>query len=284
MRLATLKTTTGTTAAVQDGDGFAPIDGIPDVGALLASPDWQEAAGRALAGDARVAGEEATLLQVVTDPGKIICAGLNYRSHILEMGRGLPDYPTLFAKFTETLTGPFDDIVAVSEDPALDWEGELVIVVGKQARAVSEADAPDYIGGYTIANDISMRTWQFRTKEWLQGKIWESSTPLGPVVVTPDEIDLSAAQLVTSVNGEVMQQHSIGDLLFTPAYLLSYVSTMITLNPGDVILTGTPGGVGRARKPEVYLKAGDEVTVEIDGIGALRNSVVSEESAHGREA
>lgn len=279
-----MKTATGTTAAVQDGGAFAPIDGVADVGALLASPDWQDSARRAVAGGVRVAEGEAELLQLVASPGKVVCVGLNYRSHILEMGRDLPEYPTLFAKFTETLTGPFDDIVAVAEDPALDWEGELVIVVGKKARAVSEADAPEYIGGYTIANDISMRTWQFRTKEWLQGKIWEASTPLGPVLVTPEEIDLDAAQLVTSVNGQVMQQHSIGDLVFTPAYLLSYVSTMITLNPGDVILTGTPGGVGRARKPEVYLRAGDEVTVEIDGIGALRNSIIGEESARGREA
>lgn len=275
MKLATLHDAGTTTAAVAVAEGYAVIDGVADVGDLLRDPDWRAVAERTAAAAGRVVpAEEAAPAQLVTRPGKVVCVGLNYKSHILEMGRDLPSYPTLFAKFAQTLTGPYDDVVAVAEDPELDWEGELVVVIGSSARGVSEAEAESHIAGYTIANDVSMRAWQFRTKEWLQGKIWEGSTPLGPVLSTPDEVDLAGARLVTTVNGAVMQDHSIGDLLFTPAHLVSYVSTMITLDPGDVILTGTPGGVGRAREPQVFLRPGDVVSVEIDGIGQISSRVV----------
>jgi acylpyruvate hydrolase len=129
------------------------------------------------------------------------------------------------------------------------------------------------VAGYTVANDISMRAWQFRTKEWLQGKVCEGSTPVGPVLATPDEVDFEHARLTTMVNDSVMQDHSIGDLLFTPAYLVSYISTMVTLHPGDIVLTGTPGGVGRARTPQVFLRPGDRVTVTIDGIGSTHTTI-----------
>jgi acylpyruvate hydrolase len=205
----------------------------------------------------------------------VLCVGLNYRSHIEEMGRDLPEYPTLFAKFAETLTGPNDPVVAVEEDKELDWEGELVVVIGRTADRVSEADAPQYIAGYTAANDISMRGYQFRTKEWLQGKIWARSTPIGPVLVTADDVDLDTATLRTTVNGATMQQHAIADLLFKPAYLVSYLSTILPLRPGDLILTGTPGGVGRARTPRVYLEPGDVVEVSIDGIGTLHTPIAA---------
>ncbi|WP_308805474.1 fumarylacetoacetate hydrolase family protein [Nesterenkonia alkaliphila] len=238
----------------------------------MSEQNWQDLAAQA-SGETLPAAE-AEVAQLINRPGKVVCVGLNYRGHILEMGRDLPSHPTLFAKYAETLTGPYDDIVYTPEDPELDWEGELVAVIGKTVRRASEEEADQAIAGYTIADDISMRGWQFRTKEWLQGKIWEASTPLGPVLSTPDEVDLSTAELLTQVNGEVMQQHSIGDLLFTPPHLVSYISTILPLHPGDVILTGTPGGVGRARDPQVYLKPGDTVTVSIDGIGEIRNSIV----------
>lgn len=201
--------------------------------------------------------------------------GLNYASHIQEMGRDLPSHPTLFAKYAETLTGPNDPVTAVAEDPELDWEGELVIVVGSEAYRVSEEEAAGHIAGYSMANDISMRGWQFRTKEWLQGKMWNRSTPVGPVMVTPDEFDHRTSTLRTRVNGEIMQKHSIGDLVFPPEHLVSYISTMIPLKPGDIILTGTPGGVGRARDPQVFLKPGDVVEVEIDGIGRMSSDIVA---------
>lgn len=280
MRLATLRLTdpdgsATTTAAVADETGYAVVDGVPDVGALLQQPDWEQRAASALRDGDRISTSDAHLAQPVLAPRKVVCVGLNYRSHILEMGRDLPEYPTMFAKYAETLTGPHDDVEFVDEDPDLDWEGELTIVIGRRGRRIAEADALDHVAGYTVANDISMRGWQFRTKEWLQGKMWEASTPVGPVVVTPDEIDLGSARLTTTVNDQVMQDHSIGDLLFSPAYLVSYVSTMVTLEPGDLILTGTPGGVGRARDPQVFLRPGDRVRVTIDGIGSLDTPIVA---------
>lgn len=273
MRLATLRIAGGTVAARQDGDAFVVIDGAADVGALLMRADWREFAEKA-SGRVVPAGT-ADLAPVIPAPSKVFCAGLNYRSHILEMGRELPEHPTLFAKFADTLTGPFDDIAVPPEDEAVDWEAELAVVIGREARRVSEADAGDHIAGYTVSNDISMRTWQNRTIEWLQGKNWERSTPIGPVLVTPDEFDPAAA-ITTTVDGEMRQNGSINDLVHSPAHLVSYISTFTRLRPGDVILTGTTGGVGHARTPKLYLTAGQEVVTSIAGIGELRNRMVRE--------
>lgn len=273
MKLATIRQTDGTAVAVDAGSGWRVLDSVTDVGQLLQQPDWKQIAEGA---SAEIhAPEELDFETLIPAPGKIVCVGLNYASHIQEMGRELPEFPTLFAKYTETLTGPFDPVTAVAEDPELDWEGELVVVIGAEAYRVSEAEAGERIAGYTSANDISMRGWQFRTIEWLQGKIWEKSTPVGPLMVTPEEFDYRSSTLRTRVNGEVMQEHSIGDLVFTPEYLVSYISTMLPLNPGDVILTGTPGGVGRAREPQVFLKPGDVVEVDIEGIGPMRSEIVA---------
>jgi acylpyruvate hydrolase len=278
MKLATLRTGTTTTAARLDGEVYTEITGCPDVGALLAQENWRRLAADA-AGPTHPA-DQAQLETIVPAPSKILCVGLNYRAHIQEMGRDLPAYPTIFAKFSETLTGPRDAIEAVAEDAQLDWEGELVVIVGKRAYKVNEEEAGACIAGYAVANDISMREWQFRTKEWLQGKIWAASTPVGPVMVTADAFDPAAATLRTTVNGQVMQEHSTGDLLFTPEHLIAYLSTMLPLNPGDVILTGTPGGVGRARDPQVFLSPGDVVEIEIEGIGTLTNTMVDPVPAH----
>ncbi|MEA5455044.1 fumarylacetoacetate hydrolase family protein [Sinomonas sp. JGH33] len=268
MKLATLRTRGGTVAVRQDRDTFVEITGYADLGTLLAVEGWREIAVKADGAKHPVQG--ADLAPVVPSPSKVLCVGLNYASHIKEMGRELPQYPTLFAKFAETLTGPFDDVELPASDPAIDWEAELVVVIGKRARRVPEAEAGEYIAGYTVANDVSMRSYQFRTKEWLQGKVWEASTPVGPVMVTPEELDRNAA-ITTTVAGQEMQRGSIGDLVHGPEYLVSYISEMITLNPGDLILTGTTGGVGRARTPEVYITDGQTVTVSIEGIGELRN-------------
>lgn len=272
MKLATLRHRGGTAPARRNGDTWTLIEGYTDLGALLTQPNWRELAENASGTEVKAG--EAELETVVPSPGKVICVGLNYASHIKEMGRDLPSHPTLFAKYAETLTGPFDPVTAVAEDPELDWEGELVAVIGAEAYRVSEEEAGAKIAGYTSANDISMRGWQFRTKEWLQGKIWARSTPVGPVMVSADEFDYRSSTLRTRVNGEVMQEHSTGDLVFTPEQLVSYISTMIPLNPGDVVLTGTPGGVGRARDPQVFLKPGDVVEVEVEGIGPMRSDIV----------
>ncbi len=272
MRLVTLRTQEGTAAAVETADGYRELDGIPDVGSLLHRDDWRELASTA-SGDLH-AKDDADLAPVVPQPGKIVCVGLNYRAHILEMGRELPEHPTLFAKFPETLIGPGDDIQLPAEDSAVDWEAELGVVIGRTGRRISEADAASHIAGYTVSNDVSMRSWQYRTLQWLQGKNWERTTPLGPALVTPDDWAPGAA-IRTVIDGEVMQEGSTGDLVHSPEFLVSYISTFVTLNPGDVILTGTPGGVGHAREPKRYLADGQLVEVTIDGLGTLRNQVVA---------
>jgi acylpyruvate hydrolase len=277
MRLLTLRTGTGTgpeTVAVrQDGTTLTEIGGFADVGALLQDPAWEEKA--AAASGATHPLEGADLAPVVPHPGKIICVGHNYRNHIKEMGREVPEYPTLFAKYQESLIGPHDDLALPQESDAVDWEAELAVIIGKKGRRISEADAGAHIAGYAVLNDVSMRDYQFRTIQWLQGKTWEKSTPFGPALVTPDEF--TAGPLMTSaVDGEIQQQTPTGDLVFTPEYLVSYISTIITLNPGDVIATGTPGGVGHAQDPKRYLQEGQILLTTIEGLGQLSNRVIKE--------
>jgi acylpyruvate hydrolase len=280
MRLVTLRTAAGTRAARLDGNSGDPdtgtltvLDGVPDVGALLARPDWREFA--AAADGEQVAYAGADLAPLVPRPGKVICAGLNYRTHILEMGMELPAFPTLFPKFAESLVGATDDIVLPPEDPQLDWEAELAVVIGTPVRRATEQTAAAAIAGWTVSNDVSMRGWQFRTAQWLAGKGWERSTPLGPALVTSDEWT-PGPTIRATVAGELMQEASTDDLVFSPAALVAYVSTMITLQPGDVVLTGTPGGVGYARTPPRWLVDGELVEISIDGLGVLRNRVVAE--------
>jgi acylpyruvate hydrolase len=205
-------------------------------------------------------------------PGKTICVGLNYRSHILEMGRPLPEHPTLFAKFPEVLTGPYDDIELPAVSREVDWEVELGVVVGRPCRRVTPEQARAAIAGYTVVNDVSMRDWQWRTTEWLAGKNFEASTPVGPVLVTPEEVD-DARDLEVScqVDGETVQKGRTSDLLFSPAEVISYVSQFVTLAPGDLLATGTPGGVAAARPDKPFLRDGQVVTVTVEGIGSCVN-------------
>ena len=273
MKLATIVTEAGTRAVRVDDDTAVEISpDIADVGALLSRSDWAELSAQT--GGLRHDWQTAKVATLIPTPGKIICVGLNYRNHILEMGRDLPDYPTVFAKFPDTLTGPYDDIEAPQEDLQLDWEAELTVVVGNVVRHADAATASAAIAGYTVANDVSMRGYQFRTKEWLQGKMWDRSTPVGPVLVTTDAWT-PGPTISTVVNGTTMQEASTGDLVHDPIALVTYLSTIITLRPGDLILTGTPGGVAHARKPPTYLRAGDVVETSIDGIGTLRNTIVA---------
>jgi len=277
MRLLTLRTGHGTgtsTVAVrQDGDTLTEIDGFANVGELLKDAGWEAKAKDAKGATHPLDG--ADLDAVVPAPGKIICVGHNYRNHIKEMGREVPEHPTLFAKYAESLIGPNDDLALPQESDAVDWEAELAVVIGKQGRRISEAEAADHIAGYAVLNDVSMRDYQFRTIQWLQGKTWEKSTPFGPALVTQDEF--TAGPLMTSeVDGEVQQSTPTSDLVFTPEFLVSYISTIITLNPGDVIATGTPGGVGHAQDPKRYLQEGQLLVTTIEGLGQLKNRVVKE--------
>ncbi len=279
MKLATIRTSNGKTQAVRvDGDDLYGIDS-PDVGALLADPNWQSVAAAATEKVGSFA--DADFATLVPNPSKVVCVGLNYKNHIQEMGRDLPEYPTLFSKWNDTLIGANDDVLRPAETEQFDWECELGVVIGKQVRRATGAEAEAAIAGFTVVNDITCRDWQFRTREWLQGKNWDSTTPVGPVLVTPDEVGgvRPALAISTEVDGQVMQNDTTGDLLFDPVALVEYISTMIRLNPGDVIASGTPGGVGHARKPGVYLVAGQKVTTIIEGIGRLENTIVDDGAA-----
>lgn len=220
----------------------------------------------------------------VTQPGKIICVGHNYREHILEMGRELPSNPVLFAKFANTVIGPEDDIPFHPISEQLDYEAEFVFVIGKQARNVSEEDALDYVAGYAIANDVTYRDIQRRTLQWLQGKTVDGSAPIGPWLITTDELpDPSGLGVKLSVNGEVRQETNTANLVFSVQKLVSFISKLATLEPGDVVLTGTPGGVGVAMDPQQFLKDGDVVRIEIDKVGVLENKVSSQAAVEADE-
>ena len=271
MRLATLRIGDGTRAVRVDGDRYTDL-GVPDVGALLADPSWPQIAAGAT-GQIEP-GPAADLGPVVPNPAKVVCVGLNYRSHILEMGREIPEFPTLFAKYPEALIGPTDPIELAPESEAVDWEAELAVVVGRTVRRASPDEAAAAIAGFAVLNDVTMRDWQYRTPEWLQGKTFERTTPFGPVLVTPDELPGGARprlDISCTVDGEMVQKARTDDLVFDPVTLVEYVSTILTLRPGDVIATGTTGGVGHARKPPRYLRDGSRVVTEIGGIGRLDN-------------
>ncbi|ACU97082.1 fumarylacetoacetate hydrolase family protein [Saccharomonospora viridis] len=274
MRLATIRLG-DQTAAVRVEGTTAIETGFADVGALLRAGGLEAAA---TADGARHDVDTVDLAPVVPNPGKIVCVGLNYRNHILEMGRELPEHPTLFAKYPEALIGPRDEIQLPPESDQVDWEGELAVVIGKRVRRASAEEAKAAIAGYSVLNDVTMRDYQYRTLQWLQGKTWENTTPFGPVLVTEDEIPADA-QLVTTLDGEEVQRTPIDDLVFDAAALVRYISTIVTLQPGDVIATGTPGGVGHARKPARYLAPGQKLTTSVDGIGELVNVAVQEKTA-----
>ncbi|MCC2314871.1 fumarylacetoacetate hydrolase family protein [Cellulomonas xiejunii] len=283
MRLGTLRLAApgeapmATVAVRVDDDAAVELPGVADVGALLAGADWRE---RAAAADGRRHAladlEPRAWAPPVLRPSKIVCVGLNYRNHILEMGRDLPSYPTLFAKYPEALIGPYDPIVLPAHAAdAVDWEGEVAVVVGSTARRLDEAGARDAIAGYAVLNDVTMRDYQYRTAQWLQGKTFEATTPFGPWLTVAGAGPLTG-DLRTVVDDEQVQHTAVDDMVFGPAALVAYVSQIVTLHPGDVIATGTPGGVGHARTPPRYLRPGHVLTTTVDGLGGLRNDVVAE--------
>jgi acylpyruvate hydrolase len=258
-------------AATVVDDRVVPLIGLDDLG-----PDTLLVALAGMPEGPSLPLGEVTLRPVVPQPRKIICVGLNYRPHVTETARELPTYPVLFTKFSASLTGPYDALALPPESSEVDYEGEIAVVIGRPGRRIARADALDHVAGYTVANDISMRDYQRKTHQWLQGKCWESSTPLGPWLVTPDELpDPAALRLRTILNGETLQEATTAELIFDVPELISTISETVTLETGDVILTGTPGGVGMARDPKVFLKPGDTIAVEVDGVGRIESRVVA---------
>lgn len=275
MRLATVRTHSGTRAALVDGGDAVEIEGFDDVGHLLADPDWKRLSESA--SGSRRSLSEIELGPVVTRPAKIFCMGLNYRAHISETGREVPEHPTLFAKFARALIGPQDPIILPAVSEMVDWEAELAFVIGRPLRHAGIEEAESAIAGYTILNDVSVRDFQQRTLQWLQGKTFESTTPVGPWLTTLDEIGDALDLLIQcEVDGEIVQKARTSDLVFTPAEIASYLSRIVTLDPGDLIATGTPGGVGMARDPKVWLKPGQVVRTTIERLGELINPCVKE--------
>jgi acylpyruvate hydrolase len=267
-------------AVLIDGDQAVPLRGISELGvatpsSLLRDPPLER--------DSALPLSQVHRRAVVPRPGKVICVGLNYAAHIAETMRERSDYPVLFTKFSTTLTGPFDPIPLPPESEAIDYEGEITVVIGERARRVPRERALDHVAGYTIANDVSMRDYQYKTHQWLQGKAWDASTPVGPDLVTLDEAP-DPLTLRTFVNGEKVQDASIELLIFDVATLVSVISEFATLEPGDLILTGTPGGVGYRRDPQLLLTDGDVVVVEVEGVGRIENSCVGDQASAARTA
>jgi acylpyruvate hydrolase len=274
MRFATVRTASGTSAARLEGDDLVLLNSS-DVGALLAAGDLDRAGHDEAGGSIKAA--DADFATLVTRPSKVFCVGLNYRSHILETGNTLPDFPTLFAKFTAALIGAHDDIILPSVSQRADWEVEICVVIGSPLRHASPEEAQVGIAGYTVLNDISIRDYQRRTSQWLQGKTFEKTTPVGPYLVTGDEIgDGLDLEVRCEVDGEVMQLDRTSELVFGALDVVTYCSDILTLQPGDLLSLGTTGGVGDARDPKVSLKAGQVVRTAIEGIGECVNTCVDE--------
>ena len=227
---------------------------------------------------ANVSINDVEFLPCVPNPGKIFCVGVNYRKHVLEMGRDLPDYPWVFTRTADSFVGHGANMIRpVSVSEQYDFEGELAVIIGRTAHRVAAADAWNYIAGYSCLNDGSIRDFQRHSGQFTPGKNFLHSGSLGPWLVSADEIeDASNLELETRLNGEVMQSASTGDLIFDIPRLIEYCSTFARLEPGDVIATGTPGGVGAARTPPVWMKPGDTIEVSISGIGVLRNIIADE--------
>jgi len=267
MKLVTFEL--GTTRAFGRVEGDLVIPMGPDLATYLGTGAAQDGEAVALA--------DVRLLAPVPRPGKVVGIGLNYRDHAAESGQPIPEQPILFAKFANSVIGPGEPILLPPETAEPDYEVELGVVIGRTARRVPVANALDHVGGYTCMNDVSARDLQFQSSQWTLGKAIDTFLPCGPWLVTTDEIpDPQALALRLTLNGEVLQSSSTEQMVFGIAELVASISRTMTLEPGDLIATGTPPGVGFARDPKVFLHHGDEVTCEIEGIGALTNPVRAE--------
>jgi 2-keto-4-pentenoate hydratase/2-oxohepta-3-ene-1,7-dioic acid hydratase in catechol pathway len=280
MRIVSYRINGGPWRAGAERDG-AIVDiageGDPSVKALLTGGKSALAAASERARSGKAVSGQVEIGPTIPDPEKIICFGLNYRKHAEETGQALPKVPTFFPKYRNSLIANGEQIVLPRHNANnVDYENELVIVIGKRCKYVTEAEALDYVGGYTIMNDVSARDLQMQTSQWGAGKAVDTFAPLGPVLVPASEIgDPQKLALKTRLNGQVVQNSNTSDMVFNCAQLIAFVSNFMTLEPGDVLATGTPEGVGFTRKPPLFLKDGDIIELEIERIGILRNPVVS---------
>lgn len=271
-------------AQLGDGGDVADVTkadpSIPnDVNALLSSADGLAKVKAAVEKAPVVPKDQATLLAPIVGCEKIICIGMNYVDHCTEQNMPVPTEPVVFSKFSSCITDPGAPIIKPPEVEELDFEVELAIVIGKTAKRVTADNAMDYVAGYTVAHDVSARDWQLKRNggQWLMGKTLDTFAPIGPAIVTTDEIgDIHNKGIRCRLNGETVQDSNTNQLVFNVNKIVEWCSAMVTLNPGDLIFTGTPPGVGCFRKPPLWLKDGDVVDVEIDGIGCISNPVKNE--------
>lgn len=260
------------------GDRVADLGGRdPAIGTLKAAISAGRLETLAQGAQATLAFADVTLLPVIPDPGKILCVGHNYETHRQETGRAKADNPSIFTRFADTLTAYGQQIVRPRVSTDLDFEGELAVVIGKGGRYIPEAEAMAHVAGFACFNDASVRDWQWHTSQFTPGKNFPRTGAFGPWLVTPDEAgDLSQTHVVTRLNGEVVQDQPIGEMIFPIPKIIAYLSSFTELRPGDVIATGTPGGVGAKRTPPLWMQPGDQIEVEIGVVGKLVNPIAAE--------
>jgi 2-keto-4-pentenoate hydratase/2-oxohepta-3-ene-1,7-dioic acid hydratase in catechol pathway len=284
MRLIRFEDTGGAGLAVEANGAAHGLSerkaGFPGTLAMLACQGHKAliAAGELLARAPAVDLSKARILPPFPAPPKIICIGLNYRDHVAESGVQLPDYPTLFVRFATSLVGHGAPVVRPKVSDKLDYEGELVAVIGEGGRHISRDRALDHVAGYSIFNDVSVRDYQFKSPQWTVGKNFDGTGPFGPAFVTADELPAGAKglRIQTRLNGQIVQDGKTDEMVFDVATLIATISEAMTLESGDIIVTGTPAGVGQSRKPPLFMKAGDRIEVEIEKIGVLANPVIDE--------
>ena len=283
MRFATIERHGQNEAAILTDGGLLGLTeaGFPDLLSVINGGDEALDRVRRWAGSpeagARLPMGQMSLCAPIPRPPKIVCIGLNYRDHAAETKMAIPEVPTVFSKYATSVTGHRRPIVLPGNSAKPDYEAEFAVVIGKGGRHIPEQAWREHVFGYTIVNDVSARDFQMATSQWMMGKTFDTFAPMGPVIVTADEIaDPHNLHISLRLNGEVLQDSNTSNLIFGVGKLIAYLSSVFTLEPGDIISTGTPAGVGFARKPPVWLKPGDEVEVEIEGIGTLINPVIAE--------
>ena len=288
MRLATINTPNGPRLHVRGRSGYVDVaeatgnDRYATLQALLDDgPAGMEAAQTAASAPGREY-EERYFGPAVPTPRVIHCLGLNYADHVAEGGRDLPSFPNVFMRSPETVIGPYADLAVPALTEGYDYEGEVGIVIGAGGRYIPAGEAMNAIAGFTVLNDASARDWQRAASQWIPGKNFDGSMPIGPEIVTPDEVDILDTTLTTKLDGQVMQQARTSQMLIDIPSTVEFYSSFTTLRPGDVIATGTPGGVGYARTPPVWLEPGQTIEIAVDGVGTIRNQVVAEPGDHGK--
>jgi 2-keto-4-pentenoate hydratase/2-oxohepta-3-ene-1,7-dioic acid hydratase in catechol pathway len=283
MRFLSFETDGGHSFGAAVDGGVVDLGRRPDVAAkslreAIAMGALAKLAELAASSRPDMAQDDVKFLPVIPDPAKILCIGLNYETHRLETGRQVVGHPTVFTRFADTQIGHRGQIVAPKVSRSLDYEGELAVIIGQGGRYIAEADAFDHVAGYACYNDATLRDWQSHTHQFTPGKNFPTTGPFGPYLVTPDDVGVIGPQRIrTRLNGETVQSATLGEMIFSIPVLINYVSSFTPLRPGDVICTGTPGGVGAKREPPLFMKPGDRVEVEIDGVGLLASSIVSED-------